>query len=57
MNTCASSASVIAAIAPIERPEAVRPVSLAAPRMVLAAGASTKSPEAAAIGGAPMRRE
>jgi hypothetical protein len=51
------SSWVIAASAPIDRPDAVRPVSLAAPRMVLAAGASTKSPEAEMPGGAPMRRE
>ena len=44
--TRAFSAAVTAVTAPMERRLGRRPVSLAAPRIVLARGASTKSPEA-----------
>ena len=56
-KTVACSFAVKAPRTPTESPELRRPVSFAAPRIVVMSAASTKSPSASPPGGAPIRRE
>ena len=56
----AVSSAVTLSSTPIDRPFAVLPLSLKAPRMVVLGGESTKPPSGASgekPGGRPMRRE
>jgi hypothetical protein len=55
-NVCAYSRGVSAASAPIDSPDASRPVTFVAARIVVFAGESTKSPDAEPRGDAPIRR-
>ena len=57
--TVARSPAVKASRSPTDQPAAVRPLSLAAPRMVVLVGTSLKSPDEVGSpwGSRPMRRE